>query len=276
VTGTEDERGVEVRPDPHLRGKAALVTAASEGLGFACALRLAEAGCRVAICGRRPDILERARSEIARRAGAEVCAVPADLTRPEQIEMFVAEARRQFARLDVLVVNTGHIAYGELEDLEEDRWYEAFELIVMSAARLSRMVVPVMRAQGAGDIVFITSAVVREPSPHLLLSNVMRVGVVALAKTLSRTLAPQNIRVNTIAPGYFDTGRVRHRIDEVMERERVPRESATRQVAGDIPAGRIGRAEELAELVTFIASRRAAFITGATIQIDGGSSRGLL
>jgi len=229
----------------------------------------------VAICGRRPSVLEHARGEIEQRTGAEVCAVPTDLTRPDQIEAFVAEVRRRFARLDVLVVNTGHIAYGGLEELSEERWYEAFELILMSAVRLSRLAVPLMRAQGRGDIVFITSGVVREPSPHLLLSNVMRVGVTALAKTLSSELAPHNIHVNTIAPGYFDTGRVRRRIDEVVEREQVPREVAVRKVAGDIPIGRIGTADELAELVTFLASRRAAFLTGATIQIDGGNSRGL-
>lgn len=264
--------------DLGLQGKAALVTAASEGLGLACAVRLAEAGCRVAICGRRPDALDRAREEIERRAGAadEVLSVPADLTNPEALERCVALAGERFGRLDILIVNSGHIAYGGLEDLSEAHWHEAFDLILMSAVRLSRLVVPRMRAQGSGDIVFITSAVVREPSPRLLLSNVMRVGVAALAKTLSRDLAPHNIRVNVVAPGYFDTGRVRKRIDEMAEREGTPREEAARQIAGDTPMGRIGQAEELAELVAFLASRRSGFLTGATIQIDGGSSRALL
>ena len=261
--------------DLGLRGKAALVTAASEGLGLACALRLAEAGCRVAICGRRPDALDRAREEIERRGGGEVLSVPADLTNPEALERCVALAGERFGRLDILIVNSGHIAYGGLEDLSEAHWHEAFDLILMSAVRLSRLVVPRMRTQGSGDIVFITSAVVREPSPRLLLSNVMRVGVAALAKTLSRDLAPHDIRVNVVAPGYFDTGRVRKRIDE-MAREGTPREEAARQIAGDTPMGRIGQAEELAELVAFLASRRSGFLTGATIQIDGGSSRALL
>jgi 3-oxoacyl-[acyl-carrier protein] reductase len=261
--------------DLGLQGKAALVTAASEGLGLACALRLAEAGCRVAICGRRPEALDRACEDIERRAGVDVFGVPADLTNPAAIERCVGLVGERFGRLDVLIVNTGHIAYGGLEDLSEEHWHEAFELILMSAVRLSRLVVPRMRAQGAGDIVFITSAVVREPSPRLLLSNVMRVGVAALAKTLSRDLAPHNIRVNVVAPGYFDTGRVRKRIDETAEREGTPREAAARHIAGDTPIGRIGRAEELAELVAFLASRRSAFLTGATIQIDGGSSRAL-
>jgi len=173
------------------------------------------------------------------------------------------------------VVNTGHVSYGDLGDLEERDWYAAFELVLMSAVRLSRLVVPHMRAQGMGDMVFITSGTVREPAPRLVLSNVMRAGVAALAKSLSRELAPHNIRVNVVAPGYFDTGRVRRRIDEIARREGVAREAAALTVAGDVPVGRIGVADELAEVVVFLAGRRAAFLTGSTIQIDGGSARGL-
>ncbi|MBI4276847.1 MAG: SDR family oxidoreductase [Armatimonadetes bacterium] len=258
-----------------LAGKAVIVTAASQGMGFACAMRLAQAGCRVAICGRRADALERARAEIAGRAGADVFALPADLTRADQVARFATEATARFGRLDILVVNTGHIPYGGLEDLTEVQWYEAFELILMSAVRLARHAAAVMRAQGGGDMVFITSSSVREPSPHLLLSNVMRAGVAALAKTMARTLAPHNIRVNTVAPGYFDTGRVRRRIDEIVDRKGVSRDAAAREIAGDMPMGRIGSAEEMAELVAFVVSRRAGYMTGATIQIDGGRGHGL-
>src|SRR5436190_21166386 len=159
-----------------------MVTAASEGLGYACALRLAEAGCRIAICGRRADVLQTARAEIERRAGTEVHATAADLARAEQLEAFVRETTRRFDRLDVLVVNTGHVPYGQLDDLREDDWYGAFELVLMSAIRLCRLVAPVMRAQGSGDIVVITSATVQEPATRLLLSSVMRAGVAALAK----------------------------------------------------------------------------------------------
>lgn len=259
-----------------LSARTALVTAASEGLGFACALNLAEAGCRVAICGRRLDVLNRARAEIERRAGNGVLAVQADLTKPKQIDTLVEKTYRRLGRLDVLVVNPGgHVPYGGLDELTEKQWYEAFELFVMSAVRLARQTVPLMRTQGGGDIVFITSSTLREPPQHLLLSNALQTGVAGLAKTLSRTLAPDNIRVNVVAPGYFDTGRVRQRIDEIVERERLPRGSAALQVAGEVPLGRIGTADELAELVTFLASRRAAYLTGATIVIDGGSSHGV-
>ena len=220
-------------------------------------------------------MLEAARAAIEQRAATEVYAVPADIAQAAQLERLVRETAQRFDRLDILVVNTGHVSYGDLDDLAESEWYAALELVLMSAVRLSRLVVPLMRARGEGDIVFITSATVKEPSPRLLLSSVMRAGVAALAKSLSRELAPHNIRVNVVAPGYFDTGRVRRRIDEIAMRDGVSRDMAARTVAGDVPVGRIGLADELAELVVFLASRRAAFLTGSTIQIDGGSGRGL-
>ena len=168
----------------------------------------------------------------------------------------------------------GHLPYGGLE-LTERQWYAAFDLIIMSAVRLIRNVVPLMKAQGGGDIVFITSSTMREPVEHLLLSNTLQTGVAGLAKTLARTLGPDNIRVNVVAPGYFDTGRVRQRVDEIVEREGSPRDSAALRVAGDVPLQRIGAASELAELVAFVAGRRSEYLTGATIVIDGGSSRGI-
>jgi len=255
--------------------KTGLVTGASEGLGFACALQLAREGCRVAICGRRPDVLDRARAEIERDSGMDVLAVRADLTNPDQIDALIQQTHRRFGRLDLLVANPGgHLPYGGLE-LTERQWYAAFDLIIMSAVRLVRNVVPLMKAQGSGDIVFITSSTMREPVEHLLLSNTLQTGDAGLAKTLARTLGPDNIRVNVVAPGYFDTGRVQRRVNEIVEREGLPRDSAALRVAGDVPLKRIGAAGELAELVAFLAGRRSEYLTGATIVIDGGSSRSI-
>jgi len=261
--------------DLALRGKVALVTAASEGLGFACARRLAEAGCSVGICSRRHDVLQRARNEITSATGSEVMAVSADLTDAKAIEALVKSVSAEYDRIDILVGNTGHIPYGGLFDLDDSQWYQAFDLLVMSMARLSRLVVPLMQKEGKGDIVFISSSAAKEPSPHLILSNVLRVGLVSLAKTLSKSLAADNIRVNTVNPGYFDTGRVRKRINEMAEKKGIPRNVASMEIAGDIPIGRIGSAEELADLVAFLASRRAEFLTGVTIQIDGGKAHGI-
>jgi len=258
-----------------LKGKVALVTAASKGLGYACAKRLAQAGCSLAICARREGILEEAKKNIARTTGSEVFALQTDLSDADMVRRFVREAYERFGRIDILIGNTVHIPYGSIFDIEDSQWYEAFDLLVMSMVRLSREVIPIMKAHGRGDIVFIASSASREPSAHLLLSNVFRVGVVALAKTLSRELAAENIRINTVNPGYFDTGRVHGRIDDLMKQKGIDREAAVRAVAGDIPMGRIGSAGELAELVAFIVGRKAEFLTGATIQIDGGKAQSL-
>jgi len=257
------------------KGKVALITAGSQGLGYACALRLAQAGCSVAICARREEMLATAKEEITTSTGSSVFTKQADLMDADALNAYVDEAYACFGRIDILVANSGHIPYGGLFELEEQQWYEAIDLLLMSFVRLSRRVIPMMQKQKAGDIAFIASSAAKEPSPHLLLSNVLRVAVVALAKTLSKELAPDNIRVNTVNPGYFDTGRVRRRIDAIAEKEAVDRSIAAQKVAGDIPLGRIGSAGELAELVAFIVSRRAEFLTGATIQIDGGKALSL-
>ena len=260
--------------DLGLKGKVALVTAASEGLGFACAARLAAEGCAVVICGRRPNVLEEARSKLA-SAGHKVLVVPADLTNAADLENLVAQTLAQFGRIDILVVNSGHVDYGGLEDLTDAQWQSAYDLILMSVVRLTRACIPGMRANKCGDIVVLGSATVKEPPPNLILSSVMRLGVVGLAKTLSRSLAPDNIRVNVVAPGYFDTGRVNKRIRALMEEKGITHEKASAEISGGLPAGRIGSAEEFAELVAFVASRKAGFMTGSVITIDGGGTRGL-
>lgn len=261
--------------DLELDAKIALVTAATDGLGLACAARLAKAGCAVAICGRREQALAAAAATLRAGNARGVLATRADIADRRSVEQLVAEVRERFGRIDILIVNSGHVAYGGLEDLNEDQWNEAYQLLLMSAVRLMRLVVPIMRANKGGDIVFLSSTTVREPPPHLVLSTVMRLGVLGLAKTLARALAPENIRVNVVAPGYFETGRVRERIVALMETEKLSKEAATARIAGNIPAGRIGTAEELAELVAFVVSRKAGFMTGNTIAIDGAATHGL-
>lgn len=261
--------------DLGLDGKIALVTAASTGLGFACAARLAAAGCSVAVCGRREETLNAALGKLRTGGAGDVLAVRADIAEPGAVEQLVARVLERFGRLDILVINSGHIAYGGLEDLSEQQWYDAFELLLMSSVRLARLAVPAMRASQGGDIIFLGSATVREPPPTLLLSTVMRLGVVGLAKTLARAVAADNIRVNLIAPGYFDTGRVHDRVRALVETEGLSHDEAAAHISGDLPAGRIGTAEEFGELVAFVASRKAGFMIGSTLTIDGGGSRGL-
>ena len=259
-----------------LKGKIALVTAASQGLGLACAKSLAEAGCAVAICGRRQEIVESARLDLEASSGQPVVGEIADLTRAADLERLVSTVQERLGGLDILVVNSGHIPYGGLEDFEDEQWYQAFDLLLMSAVRLSRLAIPAMRRRGGGDIVFIGSSTVRNPPPHLLLSTVMRVGITGLAKTMARSLAGENIRVNVVLPGLFDTGRVAQRIDDLMIERGLSREEVIAEFAGEVPMKRIGAAEELAALLTFIVSRQAAYMTGTAITIDGGADRSIL
>jgi 3-oxoacyl-[acyl-carrier protein] reductase len=257
-----------------LDGKVALITASSEGLGFACAARLAAEGCAVVLCGRRPDVLECARARLAQE-GRDVLAVVADLTDPGAIEHLVAQATTRFGRIDILVFNSGHIDYGGLEDLTDAQWQSAFDLLLMSVVRTARTVVPLMRANKSGDIVILGSSTVKEPPPHMILSSVMRLGVAGLAKTLAHSLAADGIRVNVVAPGYFDTGRVSRRVRTLMAEKGMTQVEAAAEVSGGVPAGRLGMPEELAELVVFVASRKAGFMTGSTVTIDGGGSRAI-
>jgi 3-oxoacyl-[acyl-carrier protein] reductase len=260
-----------------LKGKIALVTAASQGLGLACAKSLAEAGCAVAICGRRQEIVESARLDLEASSEQPVVGEIADLTRAADLERLVSTVQERLGGLDILVVNSGHIPYGGLEDFEDEQWYQAFDLLLMSAVRLSRLAIPEMRRRGGGDIVFIGSSTVRNPPPHLLLSTVMRVGITGLAKTMARSLAGENIRVNVVLPGLFDTGRVAQRIDDLMIERGLSREEVViAEFAGEVPMERIGAAEELAALLTFIVSRQAAYMTGTVITLDGGADRSIL
>ena len=255
-----------------LGGKAVLVTAASEGLGLACAERFAREGSRVAIAARRPGPLSAAEALLRAAGSPDVATFEADLAVPEHADALVGRAFARLGGLDVLVVNSGHIAYGGLDSLSDVQWHDAFNLLLMSAIRLARSAVPLMREAGGGDIVFLGSASTRRAPAQLLASTVMRLGVAGLARTLARELAAENIRVNLVAPGYFDTGRVRRRIDALVADDGIDRATATTRIAGDVPQQRIGTAAELADLVAFVASRRAAFMTGEVIALDGGAT----
>jgi 3-oxoacyl-[acyl-carrier protein] reductase len=255
-----------------LQGKVVLVTASSEGLGLACAERFAAEGCSVAICARRPDVLEAARLSLA-KSGCDVFGISTDLTVAAEIDNLLTQVKARFGRIDVLVVNSGHVDYGGLEELTDAQWQNAYDLLLMSVVRLTRAAIPLMRASKGGDIVILSSSTVKEPPQQLILSSVMRLGVIGLAKTLARSLAPDKIRVNVVAPGYFDTGRVHNRVSALMKEKGVTHEVAASEVSGGVPMGRIGARSELAELVAFVASRKAGFMNGSLITIDGGGSR---
>ncbi|MGQ9478074.1 MAG: SDR family oxidoreductase [Candidatus Bipolaricaulia bacterium] len=259
--------------DLGLEGKRAVVAAASRGLGKAIALRLAAEGARVAICARDAQRLEETAEEIRKRTRAEALAVPADLTDPAQIRQFVGVARERFGGIDILVANAGGPPPGSFLEMSDERWQAAFELTLMSAVRLAREVIPGMIAQRWGRLIFSTSVSVKQPIADLVLSNSLRLAVIGLAKTLANELAPYNITVNSVCPGATATDRMKELINSQAKRQGISYEDAEESWLRDIPMRRLGEPGELADLVAFLASGRASYITGTAIQVDGGSIR---
>ncbi len=262
--------------DLGLRDRVAIVGASSRGLGKACALELACEGATVVLCARDTERLAAAAEEIQAASGAGVLAVPTDLTDAAQIEHLVDETLRRFGRIDVLVTNNGGPPAGDFGEFDDEAWLAAYQLTLMSAVRLIRAVLPTMRAQRWGRIINITSVSVKQPIDDLLLSNVYRPGVVGLAKTLSAQVAVDGITVNNVAPGYTRTDRVLELAADRAVKEGKVVQDILDERAADFPMRRMGEPEELAALVAFLASERASYITGTTIQVDGGYVRGLL
>lgn len=262
--------------DLGLKGKVALVAAASKGLGKAVAWELAHEGCRVAICARGEAELRATANQIAGATSAEVLPVPCDVTQPAEIEHLVRAVVGRWRRVEVLVNNAGGPPTGPFEGFDDAAWQAALELNLLSAMRLCRAVLPGMRERGWGRIVNITSVMVKQPGPGFALSTAARAGLVGLAKTLAADYAPYGITVNNVCPGYTLTDRVRQLAQVRAEREGKTEAEILAGFEAQIPAGRLGQPEELAALVAFLASERAAYITGTTIQVDGGYTKGLL
>lgn len=255
-----------------LAGKVAVVTAASKGLGRASAAALAAEGATVVIASRNRETLEQAAQEIRQASGRTVLAVPTDLRRSEEITALVSRTVNEFGGIDILVNNTGGPPMGIFETFADEQWQAAFDLVFLSAVRLIRAVLPSMQQRsGGGRIIQIVSSSVKQPIAGLLLSNALRPGIVGLAKTLSVELAPYRITVNNVCPGRILTDRIRQGARfQARLAQGLTEEEALSELTKDIPLGRIGNPEELAALVAFLASQQAGYITGATIQVDGG------
>ena len=259
--------------DLGLRGKRALVTAASKGLGRAVAELLAEEGCRLFVSSHDGGRIEAVAAEL-RAGGAEVHALACDLGDRAQVSALFDRAVAQLGGLDVLVNNTVGPPPGGVLGLDDAQWDAAYESILMSALRLSRAAIPVMRAGGGGAIVNLASLTAKQPIDGLALSNAFRPALVGMAKTLAREAGPE-VRVNTIATEHILTDRIRDIAAGVWAREGETGEDALQRMALEVPLRRYGTPRELASAAVFLASQAASFITGVTLPVDGGLDRGL-
>ena len=262
--------------DLGLRDKTVLVTASSKGLGRACALALSQEGARVAICARESQALECAATEIRQATGNEVLSMPADLSRDEDCRRVVEDTVAHFGALHVLVTNNGGPPPGDFLAFSDDDWYRAVDLTLMSAVRLVRAALPIMQQQQWGRIVNIVSITAREPLDNLVLSNALRPGVIGMARTLANQVAAVGITVNNVLPGMMRTDRVEQLAEAQANKQGIAVEEVLRGYAAPVPVGRVGRPEELAALVAFLASEQAAYINGVSILVDGGRFRGLM
>jgi 3-oxoacyl-[acyl-carrier protein] reductase len=255
-----------------LKGKRAIVMAASRGLGFASARALAREGCHVVICSRERARIEEAAATIQRDTGARIHPVALDVSGQAAAASLVSVAVSEFGGLDIVVHNAGGPPAGEFLAMTDEQWHQAFEQNLMSLVRMVNAAAPEMKKAGGGRIIAIASSSIRQPIPNLVLSNALRAGVWGLAKTISRELAPAGILVNVIAPGRIQT----ERIDELdaanAKKAGKPIEEIKKASVAAIPLGRLGRPEELANLVAFLASDTAGDITGQAIMVDGGAS----
>jgi 3-oxoacyl-[acyl-carrier protein] reductase len=258
--------------DLGLQGNVALVGGASRGIGKAVALGLAREGCAVAICARGREALDAAAEDIRSATGAQALPFVCDMSKGEDIRRFVAATVDVFGRLDIVVNNAGGPPPGPFEAHDEAAWQHALDQNLLSVARTVREALPHLRAAGGGRIVNITSVAVKEPIPGLVLSNAARLGVVGLAKTLSRELGPDGITVNNVCPGLTLTDRMRELYGGRAQAEGRSMEEALAEQAKSIPLGRLGQPEDVAALAVFFASGPARHITGTTVQVDGGST----
>jgi 3-oxoacyl-[acyl-carrier protein] reductase len=249
-----------------LAGKVAIVTGGSEGLGRACVERFARSGVKVTLCARRKDVLERAAAEIAAATGADLLALPADVSRPADVEAVVAATVQRFGGIDILVNNAGTSSAGPLEQVTDATWQTDWDIKVMGAVRFCRMVIPHMKQRGGGRIVNVTTVGGKAPAPRALPTSVTRAAGINLTKSLAHEHAADRILVNTVCLGLVKSAQWQRRA------KGGDMESYYREAARRVPIGRVGEASEFADLVAFLVSERAGYITGAAINFDGGMS----
>lgn len=259
--------------DLGIKGRVALVTASSRGLGRACAIALAKEGAKVSICAREKERLIQAEGEL-KALGATVYSAVTDLNKLGDIDRLVEGTRSALGPIDILVANTGGPPIGYFLSVSPQMWEDAFRLLVEGVAHLVALVLPGMKERKWGRIVAIESTSVRQPIDGLVLSNSLRMAVVGMFKSIASEVAASGVRVNVVCPGSMDTDAIQRVMQLTAQREGVSIEEARARLEKGIPVGRMGKPEELADAVAFLASDRSSFVTGVTLPVDGGMVRG--
>ena len=262
--------------DLGLKDKVALVAASSQGLGRAVAEELAAEGASLVLCARDSQTLDQTAAAIAEQSNTRVLAVPADVTVADDIKRVVDAGIERFGRIDILVTNAGGPPAGRFEQLTREQWEQAIRLTLLSAVELTRHVLPGMKERRWGRILNITSIAVKQPVENLLLSNSLRAGLTGFARTLANEVAADGITVNNILPGYTRTERLDELAQMMAEKQGISPGEFRRKWEKEIPMGRLGEPREFAAVVAFLASERASYVTGTSIQVDGGWIKSLL
>lgn len=259
-----------------ISGRVAAVAAASQGLGFAAARALAEEGARVGICSRNKARIDAAAEKIRTATGAETESFAADLARADEAAGFIRSVAERFGRLDILVTNAGGPPPGGVDELERESVEKGFRLTLLSAITMIQTAIPYMKQNGWGRIVNIASVTVKQPEVTLLMSNTMRSALIGFSKSISMELARDNILINNVAPGYTRTERLTDLAGDLAKRKSIPASDVFKEWESHIPMGRLGDPAELAAVIAFLASERASYVTGTTVQVDGGFIKGLM
>jgi 3-oxoacyl-[acyl-carrier protein] reductase len=261
--------------DLGLRDRVAIVAASSTGLGKAVALGLAREGAALALCARTESALNATAEEIRRATGARVMTRAFDVTRHEDVRRFVSDTSAEYGRLDICVANAGGPPSKTFAETTIEDWQHAAQLNLMSTVYLAKEALPRMQERRWGRFIAITSVTVKQPVDGLILSNSVRSGVSGLIKTLANEYGPYNVLVNNVCPGYTATARLLDLSEKLAEKEGVTRQEIEDRWARQAPLRRVGQPEEFANLVVFLASERASYITGVSIQVDGGLVKGV-
>lgn len=261
--------------DLGLKDRAAIVAASSTGLGKAVALGLAREGAKLALCARTQETLDQTAAEIRAETGADVFARATDVTSAEDVRAFVAAAHQRFGRIDICVANSGGPPSKSFAETTLDDWRKSAALNLMSTVHLAKETLPLMQQRRWGRFIAITSVSVKQPVEGLILSNSIRAGVSGLVKTLANEYGPYNILVNNVCPGFTATARLLDLSSALAAKQGVTPKEIEARWASQAPLGRVGQPEEFANVVVFLASERASYVTGISIAVDGGSVKGI-